>query len=308
MVQICGNQCLVEGKLIKILRIDAEGYDYIDDPFEALREIRALRTKADLFTFVQRPSETDAKFKFYWESDNFACLAITSYDQWISQQIDFKVRNKIRKAAKAGVATREVEFDEALVKGISEIYNESPVRQGKPFWHYRKDIDEVRRMNATFMERSIFIGSFLDGALIGFVKMVTSEDRTVAGLMQIVSMISQRDKAPTNALVAQAVKSCADRGIKHLLYANFSYGKKQPDSLADFKRHNGFQKIELPRYFVPLTVRGRVALKVGLHHKSKDWIPEPIAKTFRELRSRWCATKFGTVGINQKGAVDGPLQ
>lgn len=309
MVQICGSQCLVEGKLIRVLRIDAEGYDYIDDPFEALREIRAERTKADLFTFVQRPSETAAKYNFYRETDNFACLPISSYDQWMSQQIDFKVRNKVRKAAKSGVVAREVTFDEVLVKGISEIYNESPVRQGKPFWHYQKEIDEVRKMNATFLDRSIFIGAFLNETLIGFIKMVTSEDRTLAGLMQIVSLISQRDKAPTNALMAQAVKSCADRGIKHLLYANFSYGNKQQDTLADFKRHNGFQKIELPRYFVPLTVQGRVALRLGLHHKSKDWIPEPIARTFRELRSRWYAKKYSTAVINQKGAAaDGSLQ
>lgn len=308
MVKICGNQCLVEGKLIKVLRIDAEGYDYCDDPFEALQEIRAKKTKADLFTFVQKPSELVAKYNFYREVDNFACLTITSYDQWNSQQIDFRVRNKIRKAAKAGVAVREVKFDEVLVKGISEIYNESPVRQGKPFWHYQKEIDEVRKMNATFLDRSIFIGAFLDGALIGFIKMVMSEDRTLAGLMQIVSMVSQRDKAPTNALMAQAVKSCSDRRIKYLLYANFSYGKKQQDSLADFKRHNGFQKIELPRYYVPLTLLGRVALRLALHHRSKDWIPEPVARTFRELRSLWYANKYVAAEISRKGAADGPLQ
>jgi hypothetical protein len=307
MAKICGNQCLVEGKLIKVLRIDAEGYDYFDDPFEALRQIRAERTRADLFTFVQRPSETAAKYNFYWEADNFACLTVTSYHQWFSQQIDFKVRNKIRKAAKAGVAARELEFDEVLVRGISNIYNESPVRQGKRFWHYRKEIDEVRRMNATFLDRSIFIGAFLNGALIGFIKMVTSQDRTLAGLMQIVSMMSHRDKAPTNALMAEAVRSCADRGIKHLLYANFSYGKKQEDSLADFKRHNGFKKIELPRYYVPLTALGVAALRLGLHHRSNNWIPEPVARTFRNLRTRWYASKYVAAEISRKEATDGLL-
>jgi len=308
MVEICGKECLLEGILIRVLRIDAEGYDYFDDPFEALREIRAGRTKADLFTFVQKPSETDAKYNLYWEADNFACLTITSYDHWISQQIDSRVPTKIRKSAKAGVTVREVEFDEVLVKGISEIYNESPVRQGKPFWHYRKEIDEVRRMNATFLDRSIFIGAYLDGALIGFIKMVTSEDRTLAGPMQIVSMISQRDKAPNNALMAQAVKSCAERGIKHLLYGNFSFGKKLQDSLADFKRHNGFQKVEVPRYYVPLTLPGQVALRLGLHHRFKERIPEPIARTFRAFRTRWYASKYAVAGSSRKSAANGSLQ
>src|SRR5207249_444053 len=126
----------------------------------------------------------------------------------------------VRKAAKNGVDVREAPFDDGFVRRISAIYNESPIRQGKRFWHYQKDLDAVRRMNATFMDRSIFIGAFYQENLIGFVKMVTNEDATQAGLMQIVSMLQYRDKAPTNALIAQAVRSCADRGIPHLWYAN----------------------------------------------------------------------------------------
>jgi hypothetical protein len=110
--------------------------------------------------------------------------------------------------------------------------------------------------------------------------------------MQIVSMIRHRDKAPTNALIAQTVRSCAERGISHLWYANFSYGKKQRDSLADFKLHNGFQKVKLPRYYIPLTVVGRIALSLGLHHKAADWIPEPLAARYRKIRSLWYARRF----------------
>ena len=190
------------------------------------------------------------------------------------------------------MVVREVPFDDALVRGISAIYNESPVRQGKPFWHYRKDLEAVRRMNGTFLDRSIFIGAFFQDNLIGFVKLVSDEDRGQAGLMQIVSMIQHRDKAPTNALIAQAVRSCAERGISYLWYANFSYGKKQRDSLADFKRHNGFQKVDVPRYYVPLTVAGRMALRLGLQHGINDWIPEPVAARYRKIRSFWYAKRF----------------
>jgi hypothetical protein len=207
----------------------------------------------------------------------------------MKHQIDFKVRNKVRKAEKSGVVSREVPYDDAFVRGISAIYNESPVRQGKRFWHYGKDLEAVRRMNGTFLDRSIFIGAFFQDDLIGFVKLVSDEDRGQAGLMQIVSMIGHRDKAPTNALIAQAIRSCADRGISHLWYANFSYGKKQPDSLADFKRHNGFQKVDVPRYYVPLTVAGRMALRLGFHHGISDRIPEPVARTYRRIRSLWYA-------------------
>ena len=57
-----------------------------------------------------------------------------------------------------------------------------------------------------------------------------------AGMMHIVSMIRHRDKAPTNALVAEAVRSCANRGISFFGAAsNFAYGKKERSSLSDFK-------------------------------------------------------------------------
>jgi hypothetical protein len=221
------------------------------------------------------------------ELDNIAALRVSTFDDWMTKQIDFKVRNKVRKATKNGVVVQEVPYDDAYVRGIHAIYNESSTRQGKPFWHYGKDLETVRKMNATFMDRSIFIGAFFEGNLIGFVKLVFDENRSQAGLMQIVSMTGHRDKAPTNALIAQSVRSCAERGIPYLWYANMSYGKKQADGLADFKRHNGFERIELPRYYVPLTLSGRMALRLGLHHGMSHWIPEPIATTYRVIRKRW---------------------
>ncbi len=223
-----------------------------------------------------------------------AVLPVTTFDEWMAKQIDFKVRNKVRKATKNGVVVREVPYDDAYVRGIQAIYNESPFRQGKPFWHYGKDLEAVRRMNGTFMDQSIFIGAFLGGDLIGFAKLVTDEDRKQAGLMQIVSMIRHQDKAPTNALIAQAVRSCAERGIPRLWYANMSYGKKQSDTLADFKRHNGFQKIEVPRYYAPLTSIGRLAFRVGLHRGISDWIPEPIGATYRKIRRQWYGRKISS--------------
>jgi hypothetical protein len=289
---ICGKKMLVQGTLIRIARVDAEGYDFLGDSEAALTALRRCETRIDLFTFIQKLSETTPKYSFHTEWDNMAVLRITTFDDWMKHQIDFKVRNKIRKAAKNGISVREVPLDDDLLRGISAIYNESPIRQGKRFWHYGKDVETLRTMKVTFLDRSIFIGAFLEGNLIGFIKLVTDEDGAQAGLMHIVSMMKHRDKAPTNALLAQAVQSCAARDISHLWYANFSYGKKQPDSLADFKRHNGFQKVDLPRYYVPLTVPGRLALRLGLHRSASNWIPEPLAVNYRKIRRLWYARRF----------------
>ena len=288
-MQICGKELRVDGRLIRIGFIDGEGYQFLEDPEAALESLRSSGVRIDLFTFIQRLSETPTKLNYPMEWDNMAVVHVSTFEDWMKHQIDFKVRNKIRKAEKKGVVVREVLFDDAFVRGISAIYNESSIRQGKPFSHYGKNLEVVRKMNATFMDRSIFIGAFFEGNLIGFVKLVFDEDRNQAGLMQIVSMIGHQDKAPTNALIAQSVRSCAERGISYLWYANMSYGKKQADGLADFKRHNGFQKIELPRYYVPLNIVGQMALRFGLHHSAIDWIPEPLAATRRKVRSFWYA-------------------
>lgn len=291
-MQICDKLVEIEGKLVRIARLDAEGFDFLDEPEVALRALKKSRSRVDLFTFIQKLSEPLPKYTYPTEPDNMAVLRVSSFDDWMKHQIDFKARNKARKAAKCGVLVREVLFEKDLIKGISAVYNECPVRQGKPFWHYGKSLDAVRKVNETFLDRSVFIGAFLEGSLIGFAKLVTNEDRSQAGLMQIVSMVRHRDKAPTNALIAQAVQSCADRRISHLWYAKFSYGTKQRDSLADFKRHNGFEKVELPRYYIPLTIAGHFALRFGLHHKMAERIPESLAARYRKMRSSWYARRF----------------
>jgi hypothetical protein len=290
-MEVCGKELRINGTLIRIGFIDGEGYQFLEDPELAINSLRNSGPRIDIFTFIQRLSETSTKLSYPMELDNMAALRVSTFDEWMTKQIDFKVRNKVRKSAKNGVTVREVSFDDDYVKGIRAIYNESPTRQGKPFWHYGKDLESVRKMNATFMDRSIFIGAYFEDNLIGFVKLVFDENRSQAGLMQIVSMIGQQDKAPTNALIAQSVKSCAERGISCLWYANMSYGKKQTDGLSDFKRHNGFQKIDLPRYYVPLTLAGRLALRLGLHHGIAELIPEPVAATYRKIRKQWYAKK-----------------
>jgi len=307
-LEVCGKEIRIDGRLVRSAFIDGEGYEFLEDPEAVLKSLRSSRARIDRFTFIQKLSDTTPRYNYPWEWDNMAALRVSTFDEWMTKQIDFKVRNKVRKAAKNGVVVKEVSYDEAFVQGISAIYNESPIRQGKPFWHYGKDIESVRRMNGTFMDRSIFIGAFLEGNLIGFVKLVTDEAKSQAGLMQIVSMIQHRDKAPTNALVAQAVRSCAERGIPYLWYASMSYGKKQTDALAEFKRHNGFQKVELPRYYVPLTLAGRVALRLGLHHGLTDWIPEPVAARYRRIRTQWYARKFPGLKNPEEKALLGSTQ
>ena len=110
--------------------------------------------------------------------------------------------------------------------------------------------------------------------------------------MQIVSMIQHWDKAPSRALVAQAVRSCAERKSGYLLYSSFAYGNKQRDSLSDFKQQNGFRRIDLPRYYIPLTPMGHVALRLGLHRPLVDRMPEPLLAPLRRARRLWYERRY----------------
>jgi hypothetical protein len=301
-MNVCGKDVRVDGNVIRIGRLSAEKYDYVDDPRATLAALRSAGSRVDIFTFIQKLPETTPRFTYPLEWDNVAALEVSTFDHWWNKTINGKTRNMVRRAEKAGVVVRETPFDEELVQGISDIYNESRMRQGKNFWHYGKSLAQVRAENSTFSDRSVFIGAYLEGKLIGFAKLVWDESKVQAGLMQILSMMHHRDKSPTNALLAQAVRSCAHRSIPYLIYSSFAYGHKQRDSLSDFKEHNGFKRVDVPRYYVPLTLVGRGALGLGLHHRLADRIPEPLAARLRSLRGMVVNRRMESTGQSSSAA------
>lgn len=297
-----GRNIIVSGRTIRKARIDGELFRFIEDPEPIIADLRRCETRVDLFTFLQRVPETSPRYSYPMEWDNLAVVEVSSFDQWWNEQLGFKARNKAKQAEKKGVTLREIPFDDALAKGIWEIYNETPIRQGRKFPHYGKTVERVRREAATFLDCSVFIGAYLEGNLIGFAKLTIDETGTQAGLMHIISMVQHREKAPTNALIAHAVRACAQRGIRYLSYAHFAYGNKTHDSLSDFKERSGFKRVDLPRYYVPLTLRGRVALSLGLHLSLHHHLPESLIATLRRYRTDWYNRKFGPARVSVGGS------
>ena len=121
-------------------------------------------------------------------------------------------------------------------------------------------------------------------------------DTHSAAIMQIISKLDFRDRRPNNALMSHAVKLCEERGIKHLLYERLIYGNKGEDSLTRFKRENGFIQMDLPRYYIPLTLKGKIALVLGLHREMKEMVPQRLRRQLVGLRDKWYANRFNTVG------------
>jgi hypothetical protein len=233
-----------------------------------------------LFTFWQRLPELEPKYRYHVEWVEIAVLPVQSYDFWFNQQIKSRTRGLVRKAEKEGIEVREVAYDDEFIRGMTAIFNEAPVRQGRKFWHYGKDFETVKRQFSRYINREYMIGAYLNGELIGFIMLGNTGKFGLTG--QIISAIKHRDKATNNALIAKAVEVCAQRKLPHLCYLFWS-----GDSLAEFKRRCGFEKLCAPRYFVPLTARGKLALKLGVHRGLKELIPGGLKSSLKKLRSRW---------------------
>ncbi|HWG21595.1 MAG TPA: hypothetical protein VG225_13780 [Terracidiphilus sp.] len=286
-MQVEDEEIRITGGRLRIARLESELYRYLSDPAPMIHALRNLPKRPDIFTFTQSVVDTAPHYPYRMEWDNLAVIPITTYQHWWDKQIVSIARNKAKQAAKKGVVLREVPFSDELVRGIHQIYNETPIRQGRPFPHYGKAFETVYREEATFLDRSIFIGAYLADELIGFVKLVVDPSGVQAGMMNILSMIRHRDTAPNNALIAQSVRACADRGIPNLVYWRFVHGKRERDSVSDFKSRSGFQRVNLPRYYVPLTAWGSAALLLGFQNRLVDRIPEPVSEKLRELRAKW---------------------
>jgi hypothetical protein len=278
----------VDGRTYSITRgpytlvaLEDEWYDDVPDPENVIETLKnTADVNADLFTFRQKLPDTQPKYSYHCEWESIAVLPVQTYDHWWNKQIKGTTRNMIRKSQRAGVRLENCSYDDEFVRGMSEIFNETPVRQGRRFWHYGKDFETLKQQFSRFLFRETLIGAYYDQELVGFAML--GDARTFMAVRQIISKVQHREKAITNALIARSVELCATRELPSLVYGYWG-----DDSLADFKRHSGFQEARLPRYFVPLTMAGHLVLKTGLHHGWKQLLPDPLRRSLKALRSSW---------------------
>lgn len=272
------------GLICKVIMLKEEWDEDITNPEIVLDKIRALNINADLFSFIQRIPHTSPAFRYPMHWDNLAVLPITTYENWWVNQVCKQVRKNVRRAERKGVIVKRTEFNDELIKGIQEIYNETRIRQGKLNRHYGKTFEETKKVNITYIDRSDFIGAYLENELIGFIKLVYTKTRTFARTMGIEGKIKYRGIGYMHALIAKAVEICAEKNIPYLVYGKFIYGPKGPDSVTMFKIYNGFQKFDIPRYFVSLNKKGEILFKLGLYKRLNEMIPGFILRPALKIR------------------------
>jgi hypothetical protein len=277
-------------KLFFRIARDVREYETDVCPTETLIE-KLKERGVDLFTFIERkwhqpiPHPPSGWIK---ADDNVALLQVPSYSEWWSS-IGKKTRNMVRKAEKSGVTTKVSVADEELAEGFWKIYNETPIRQGRAFPHYGVTLETVKR-RVLSSENSTFIGAYLEDELVGFIQLVHGDN--IAIISQILSLQAQWDKAVNNALLAKAIEVCANQQVKWLMYGRMG----NHPSLDRFKQNHGFTKFSLTRYYVPLTRKGKIATKLGLHREFKDVLPQSIKYALIPIYNWISRTKTKTKG------------
>ena len=246
-------------------------------------KLKNARPNADYFTFAQTVDDPTPRYSSYMERDNVAAIATHSFADWWENQLPQVTRKNVRRSQKRGVTVSVMPLDDAMIRQVHQLYGQIQVKQGSQFAHFGKDFETVKREISTFSDRCEFIGAFHENTLIGFIKMVYMGK--VAGLMHIVTRNEDYDKRPANALVTKAVQVCEEKGMSHLIYGKYSYGNKTNSSLTEYKRRNGFIKMEFPRYFVPLSLKGELIIRLRLHRGRGGILPCEIINLLLIMRS-----------------------
>lgn len=276
--EINGKRFIIHRGLLRIARLQDEWYEAIGNPDLIIGALKNCNPVPDLFTFWQRLPDVVPAYPYYHEMEALSAVPLQGFRHWWEKQIKSDTRKKAKRAEKRGVIIRLVSLDDNFVQGVVGIYNDTPVRRGKRCWHYGKSFDEVKGELSRDLATSKFIAADEGEELVGFVKLNFAEGR-FANPGLILSKIKAREKYVNNALLTKAIQVCTETGVPFLIYTNWRRGTQ-----AEFLMRHGFQKTLVPRYWIPLTKKGQIAIKFGFHHGIRGYIPESVMNVLRELR------------------------
>jgi hypothetical protein len=280
-VEIGGQTFTITQGPLTVVQLQDEWYEDVRDPEFVIDVLmNSAGFKPDIFTFWQRVPNLEPQYQYHTEWESIAALPVQSYDHWFNKQISSRLRSQLRKATKEGLTVREAAYDDEFVRGMTDIFNETPIRQGRRFWHYGKDFETVKQQFSRYLFREEMIGAYYGGEMIGFIMLGNAGNYGITG--QIISKLKYRDKVTNNMLIGKAVEICAKKNLPYLVYLYWT-----SDSLAEFKRRCGFQETKVPRYFVPLTRKGKLGLKLGLHRGWRATLPDRIKRSLKKLRKSW---------------------
>ena len=247
----------------KLLKIERNQREYIENSF-----LVPVTKNADLATFCERTwcfEYDDFPPKAKVTEDNVAVAEFNDYEDWL-KHLKYETRARIKRAAKRGLIVNEIKYSDDFAYGVWRIFNETRIRQGRKFSHYGVNLETVKIQLAE--SPNTFIAAYHGKELVGFIELLLGDD--IGQIGQILSLESKRLLLPNNALIAKAVEVCSNHNLQWLVYARMG----NHPSLDEFKRNNGFKKVTIKRYYIPLTMKGKIALLFGLQKPIQDTLPE----------------------------------
>ena len=291
-LEVGGKNIIVRGKWIRTARVEAEEWleTELGEPqlcAQILKESAEFR--ADILSFAQKLPATRPRYRYPMEWDSIAAVRLTTFKEWW-ESLPQETRKNARRAQKRGVAVHVKKLDDSLIRDICDLNNDSPVRQGKTFTHFGKTLDQVKKDQEAFLDRSDYICAYFESELIGFIKLIYRGD--VASILTFLPKASHHDKRPANAIMAKTVELCIEKKITHLIFGKFNYGNKQHTSLREFKIRHAFEEILVPHYYVPLTARGAVSVRLKLHRGLIGLLPHNAITFLVDARAKLYAFKM----------------
>jgi hypothetical protein len=230
----------------------------------------------DLFTFWQLYPDTTPHYPYWYEWEKIAIADTLSYHEWFNS-LSKKTRNMIRKSQKNGVTVSEVIPDMNFCLAVERINNETPIRQGRPYRHYHEPLRNIVSWYMNPRKSEIFVAAHYQNSIVAVAQI--TKGCSFAYLNTFIGLMQHFDKAVMNALMSGVVKACEDHGIRYLAYERIS-----DDSLGKFKQNNGFADRQVPRYYIPLTLKGKLLLSLHLHRGLRSLIPERMKPRLRRLK------------------------
>jgi len=98
------------------------------------------------------------------------------------------------------------------------------------------------------------------------------------------------------------VEICAQKGVGYFVYGNYTYGNKKDSSLVEFKRRNGFEPLNFPRYYFPLTWKGKIYVALRLYRGPVGLLPGPVLNLLLKIRGRLYAHREKAVATKPERA------
>jgi hypothetical protein len=301
-VCVNGNKVIATGKWLRTATVHGEKMmeRELENPELYVNKLRNggnAILKADIFSFSQKLPSTTPRYPYPMEFSSIAAIPFVSFKKWW-ESLPQETRKNVRRSQKRGVVLAVKNYDDGLVQKIREVNDDCRLVQGMPNAYYGQSFAKTKQLYGEFLGRCDFICAYFGEELVGFLHLVYRGE--IASILNLTTKAQHFDKRPANALIAKAVEMCEARNISYLTYGQYRYGNKSNSSLLEFKIRNGFEELKVPQFYVPLTTKGAICIKLKLHRGLIGILPSSVISIAADLRAKWYDFLPDRAGVAQR--------